>query len=298
MQKQLIFWLILLLSTSLYGQEVYPLWEKVEIPFYKENDLKEYEKEAYGTLCVFDITHPTITVFKAKGKHKTDKAVLIMPGGGYGLVAMYHEGYDVAKKLAENGITAAVLKYRLPNLKSCTVPESVPLADARKGLSLLRSFADKYSFDASKVGVMGFSAGAHLATVTTLWKSEAEDENPNFAAYIYGVTQMTKLNIEWLENDLYHRKLTASEVEENTLMNLVTKDTPPTFLVHAYDDDICFIEETTVYAEKMNKVGAEVETHIFPKGGHGFGLGRASDGTDQWSDLFINWVKRMNRGIN
>lgn len=297
MRKILFLMTLFFVGGTLQAQEVVDLWEKGKAPFYKENDLKEYEKEAYSTLCVFDVTAPTLTIFEAKGEN-SGKAVLVIPGGGYGLVAMHHEGYDVAKKLQEAGITAAVLKYRLPNPKSSTKPEIIPITDARRGFKLLRNLSEKYGFSKDQVGVVGFSAGGHLATVSALWPTDDPEEKPNFCGYIYGVTDLSKINLEWLEESLYYRKLTKEEVAQNTLLNFVTKDAPPTFLVHAYDDDVCFIEETTLYAEKAHKVGAEVETHIFPKGGHGFGLGREIDGTNQWPDLFISWMKRLDVSVN
>jgi len=138
---------------------------------------------------------------------------------------------------------------------------------------------------------MGFSAGSHLATVTSLWRSEDKEENPNFSALIYGVTNLTDANLQWLEESLYFRKLTEEEMAQNRLLDLVSKDTPPAFLVHAYDDDICNVEETTLYAQKLFEHNVLVEMHLFPKGGHGFGMGRKEDGTDQWVQLFINWLK-------
>lgn len=272
------------------AQEIYKLWESGEKPFYKENNLKEYEKEAWGTQCVFNITEPTLTIYKAEGKN-TGKAVIIIPGGGYELVAMYHEGYDLAQALSKQGITAAVLKYRLPNSASSNEPHMVPLSDGRKALKIFHEKASEYSIDTNQIGVLGFSAGSHLATVLSLWKSLNQNENPDFSALIYGVTNLTKDNLSWLEKSLYHRKLTPEEIEENTLLNLVTKDTPPSFMVHAYDDDVCKVEETTLYAQELFENNVLVETHIFPKGGHGFGMGKASDGTDQWVSLFVNWLK-------
>lgn len=138
---------------------------------------------------------------------------------------------------------------------------------------------------------MGFSAGSHLSTVASLWESKTESENPNFSGLIYGVTNLSQINLEWLEKDLYYRKLTESEIGQNTLLNLVTPETPPAFLVHAYDDDVCLIEESTLYADKLREFNIPVEMHLFPTGGHGFGLGRPEDGTDQWLSLFINWIK-------
>ena len=154
--------------------------------------------------------------------------------------------------------------------------------------------ADKYGINKEEVGVMGFSAGSHLSTVASLWKSEDKDENPAFSALIYGVTNITDDNLKWLEGSLYYRKLTEEEIAMNKLLDLVSGDTPPAFLVHAYDDNTCHVNETTLYAEKLFENNVPVEVHLFPKGGHGFGLGREEDGTDQWINLFINWLKINN----
>ncbi|MBN1319179.1 MAG: alpha/beta hydrolase [Anaerolineales bacterium] len=272
-------------------KDVYELWDGQEKPYYKDNDLNEYEKEhPDGIRCVYNITEPTLTIFPAAGEN-SNKAVVIIPGGGYELVALYHEGYDTARALAEQGITAAVLKYRLPNPASSDQPHLVPLTDARRALELLREKAEWYGFRKDKVGVLGFSAGSHVATVAALWKSGNEAENPNFAALIYGVTNFYGFGMAWIERVLYFRELTDEETAQNTLLDQVTGDTPPTFLVHAYDDPICKVQESTLYAEKLHEHNVPVEMHLFPRGGHGFGMGRKEDGTDQWVQLFINWVK-------
>jgi len=286
------FLLILFLFTirESEAQDVYKLWEGQKKPYYKENKLKEYEKEAWGAMCVYNVTEPTLTVYKAEGNN-TGNSVIIIPGGGYTLEAIYHEGHDIAKVLAKQGITAAVLKYRLPNPETSDQPDLVPLSDTRRALKLLREKAEKYGINKEKTGVMGFSAGSHLATVTSLWKSENKEENPDFSALIYGVTDLTEVNLKWLEETLYFRKLTEEEVAQNKLLDLVSKDTPPAFLVHAYDDDVCNVKETTLYAQKLFENNILVEMHLFPKGGHGFGMGRKEDGTDQWLQLFVNWLK-------
>ena len=129
--------------------------------------------------------------------------------------------------------------------------------------------------------------------MVSLWKSEDEMENPNFSGLIYGVTNLKKDNLQWLENSLYYRKMTEEEIAKNRLLDLVSEDTPPAFMVHAYDDEVCHVSETTLYAEKLFEHKVPVEMHLFPKGGHGFGMGRAEDGTDQWVPLFVNWLKRM-----
>ena len=274
-----------------FSQEVYQIWAGREKPFYKENNLKEYEAEAFGTKVLYNVTEPTITIYPSKGEN-SHKAVIILPGGGYQLEAIYHEGYEVAALLAENGITAIVLKYRLPDPRSSDQPYLVPLTDTRRALQLIREKADEYGIDKSKIGVLGFSAGSHLATCACLWKSDIPDENPDFAGLIYGVTNHKPDNIKWIEESLYHRELTNKEIEQNNFLSLVSTDTPPTFLVHAYDDDVCHVSESTLYAEKLFENGVMAEMHLFPSGGHGFGLGRNSGGTEQWPLLFVNWVKK------
>jgi len=188
-------------------------------------------------------------------------------------------------------VTAAVLKYRLPNPLTSDQPHLVPLTDTRRALKLLRQMAKKYKLEKNRVGLLGFSAGSHLATVTSLWKSNDAEENPNFSGLMYGTTDLSDENLQWLEENLYFRKLTQDEIARNRLLNLVSSETPPAFLVHACDDDVSKVEETTLYAQKLLKHNVSVEMHLFSKGGHGFGLGREKDGTSQWVDLFINWLK-------
>lgn len=272
------------------AQDVFHIWEGQAKPFHKESDIKEYEEDNWGASCVFNVTEPTLTIYPAN-KNKTDIGVIILPGGGYTAESIVHEGYDVAQKLADNGITAAVLKYRLPNPETSDRPQLVPLTDTRRGLKLLRQMADEYRLDKNKIGVIGFSAGSHLATVASLWKTNDVDETPNFSGLIYGVTNLAEENLKWLKNDLYFRDLTDQELVQNRLLDLVTEEAPPAFLVHAYDDDVCKVEESTLYAQKLFEHNVPVEMHLFPKGGHGFGLGRSSDGTDHWMSLFINWLK-------
>jgi len=288
--KKILLISMLFVCGAGHAQEVLNLWEGQKKPFYKENELVEFEKEAWGTTAVGDITEPTLTIYQAKGEN-TGKAVVIIPGGGYELVAMYHEGYELAELLSKNGITAAVLKYRIPNPASSEAPHKVPMTDGRRALKIMHEKAEGLGINTNDIGVVGFSAGSHLATVLGLWKSEDDSENPDFTGLIYGVTNLTKGNQGWLESNLYHRKMTDEEVVQNTLLNLVDETTPQAFLVHALDDDSCSLEETTLYAQKLIDNNVLVETHIFPKGGHGFGIGRAADGTDQWVPLFTNWIK-------
>jgi acetyl esterase/lipase len=282
------------LSSEVVAQEEIELWAGQEIPFAKENDLREFELVCWGgNMCADDITVPTLSFYPAK-ENPSGKAVLVIPGGGYNVVAVSYEGHDTAKALAERGISAGVLKYRLPDNRHSTNPQMTPLTDARRALAMMRDRADELGIQDSHVGVLGYSAGAHLATLTGLWRSDDSNQNASFSILIYGVTRLTKSNQDWLEKSAYHRPLTEREIAKNTLLDLVNEETPPAFLVHAMDDDVCHYTESTYYAERLTEHGVEMEMHLFPAGGHGFGLGLAEDGTDQWMDLAANWVRRLN----
>jgi acetyl esterase/lipase len=219
--------------------------------------------------------------------------MVVLPGGGYVLESFVAEGEAIAEYLSSQGITAAVLKYRLPLAEASDQPHLLPITDARRAVELMKSMAGTYGFDPSKVGIMGFSAGGHLATATSVLPSENGDEIPDFSALIYPVTTMAPENRKWLEEDLFHRPMTTEEQRQYSLVDNVTAATPPAFLLHAYDDDVVPISESIVFAEALTAVGQEVEVHFFAKGGHGFGPGRPEDGTAQWLGLLADWIKRQ-----
>lgn len=283
---------VLFVIKSAYAEQVIALYGDEKPPYSKVNNLKEYEGDCWGAVCVYDVTKPTLTLFKPTAK-SNGAAVIVIPGGGYETEAIYHEGFDVAKQLASQGTLAAVLKYRLPNPLSATKPELVAITDLRKAMALLRKKQQLLNIDPGKIGVMGFSAGSHLATVASVNLSDNSDENPNFSLLIYGVTKLNAENKKWLEETLYHRPMTEQEVIENRLLNRVSKLTPPAFLVHAMDDDICHYTETTLYAQALTEKGVAAEMHLFPNGGHGFGSGHVEHGTKQWLSLANNWIKRF-----
>ncbi len=286
------FFLTLSLSHYSTAQEVIELWDGQSKPYDKTNSVVEYEDSCWQVTCVYGVTDPSLTVYRATGKN-SGKAIIILPGGGYETEAIYHEDHDVAMVLSRAGITAAVLKYRLPNPETSDSPERVPLADVQRAIQLLRNRSETYNIHANKAGLMGFSAGSHLATVAGLWDAEEPQQRPDFSALIYGVSRLTAENRKWLEESLYHRKLTEAEIQQNTLLEQVSARTPPAFLVHALDDTTCHYTESTLYAEALSRQGVRVEMHLFSNGGHGFGLGRDSDGTSQWIGLAANWIKRL-----
>ncbi|MEE4217772.1 MAG: alpha/beta hydrolase [Xanthomonadales bacterium] len=276
------------------AQLVIPLWGESEPPYHKPNDLEEYEDVCWLAVCAYQVVNPTLTIYPPQGE-ANGAAVVVLPGGGYEVEAVYHEGYEIAEALSRLGTAAAVLKYRLPNPETSTQPELVPSADVRQALSLLRERQQEFGFTADRFGVLGFSAGGHLAAQVSVHAEPQNRFNPDFSVLVYGVSQLNDENRKWLEKTLYHRAMTAEEVAYQTLLDHVDASTPPAFLVHAWDDETCHYRESTLYAEALNRFGVDNELHLFAHGGHGFGSGRASDGTDQWLELAAQWLRRLPR---
>jgi acetyl esterase/lipase len=289
--KPVITLLLMFVALISGAEETIDLWQG-EAPYSKPNSLEEYVKESWGVPCAHNVTKPTLTIHTAQGEN-TGRAVVVLPGGGYVLESIVAEGQLIAENLSSQGITAAVLKYRLPLPEASDQPHLVPITDARKAISLMKSMAEKYGVDPSKVGIMGFSAGGHLATAVSVLTSDNKDENPDFSALIYPVTTLGAENLKWLEEDLFHRPMTADEIRLYSLVEHVDGVTPPAFLLHAYDDDVVPVSESIVFAEALTAVGQDVEVHFFARGGHGFGPGRPEDGTAQWLRLLADWIKRQ-----
>ena len=216
-----------------------------------------------------------------------------MPGGGYDVVAIYHEGSEIAEAFVERGISAAVLKYRVPDIETATRPEKVPFVDFRRAMQMLRDAQEEAGIGNGKIGVVGFSASGHLAVYSMVHPDPNSRLNSDFSVLVYGTSKLNPTNRDWLEKNLYYRPLTDEEENREVLLNWVTKDTPPAFLVHAVDDDVSHYTESSLYADALRTNGVDAELHLFAQGGHGFGPGRDSDGTGQWIGLAANWIKRL-----
>jgi acetyl esterase/lipase len=289
--KPTVVLLLLTASQVLPAADVVDLWPG-QPPHSRPCDLEEAVKDSWGVPCVYNVTHPTLTIHQAQGE-SSRRAMIVVPGGGYEVESFVAEGELIAEFLASRGITAAVLKYRLPLAEASEQPHLLPLTDIRRAISLMRGLAESRGFDPSKVGVLGFSAGGHLAAAASVLASGHPDEVPDFTALAYPPTTMSPDNQQWLEERLFHRTMTPEERREYSLADQVGTSTPPAFVVHAFDDDVVPIRESELYIEALAAAGREVEVHFFARGGHGFGPGRAEDGTDQWLGLLASWVRRQ-----
>ncbi|MEY4085235.1 MAG: hypothetical protein RL074_1022 [Bacteroidota bacterium] len=243
------------------------------------------------------VTNPNLSVYLPKKELANRSVVLIFPGGGYSHLAMYKEGQKVAEWLNSLGITAFVLKYRLPSdliMKDKTI---APLQDAQEAIRIIRRNAKEWNIDPTKIGVLGFSAGGHLAsTLSTHYQEKVYDADttssrPDFSILIYPVISM--------EDGITHSGSKNSLLGENAGRNLIEKysnekqvnaDTPKTFLVHASDDKVVPVANSINYYLNLLQYNVPAEMHIYEKGGHGFGLGREGTNKD-WPKACEKWLE-------
>ena len=293
--KKNVFQLIImfLFTMNAIGQDsIIPLY-KSEIPFQIKNDIKE-NKEFTDDGEIRRVRHintPEIHVYKPLNNKSLTSAVIICPGGGYSYLSFNHEGVAVAKWFAERGITGVVLKSRLPDDRMMTNKEDVPLQDAKQAIRILRERSAEFNIDQDKIGIMGFSAGGHLAASLSTQFNECE--KPDFSILIYPVISMDN------GTHIGSRKTLLGVDADSTLMRKysceknITSSTPPAFLVHAANDHVVPYKNSVLYYEALiaNKV-RNSEIHIFPNGDHGFGMAQDLPGNiSKWTDLLENWLK-------
>ena len=230
----------------------------------------------------------TLTIHRAKKGENEAKtsAVIICPGGGYGMCVMSYEGNDVGKWFAEKGVSAFVLKYRVS-------PHRHPLPgnDVRKAISSVRTKAPSYQIDPEKIGVMGFSAGGHLAaTAGTQFSNKLE--RPDFMILAYPVISMAKgVTHEGSKMNLLGKNADKKLLEKMSLENQVTAEVPPAFIFHTDQDRPVPAENSLRFVSSLRKAGVGCEFHLFREGGHGVGLGR-HQGSKKWPGLLEDWLKR------
>ena len=241
---------------------------------------------------------PTITIYTPTEIKSNGTSVIIFPGGGYSHLSMNKEGKKVAKWLNSLGITAFLLKYRMPSDLTMRDKTIGPLQDAQEAVRMVRRNAKKWNLDSNKIGVIGFSAGGHLAATLSTNFSEITYESldntsprPDFTILIYPVISMKNE----IANKGSKEKLLGLNPSEELIKKFssdlnVNSTTPNTFIAHATDDQSVPVENSINYylALKNNKI--QCELHLYEKGGHGFGLG-VLDTSKNWTQDCENWMK-------
>ncbi len=302
MKNFLIITLVFVLSVKHFTQDDTILLYQKGVPGLKEVLIKEDSKTIDGITRVKDVTHPALYVFKPKEK-TSDAAVIICPGGGYAILAIDHEGYDIANWFNERGVTAFVLKYRLPQPNLFDNSEIRPLQDAQQAIRTVRCNADKYGVSPNKIGIMGFSAGGHLAaTASTHFKTQVGeitdsllDVRPDFSLLIYPViTFSNSITHSDTRKNLIGTNPSADKIEFYSSEDHVTRETPPAFLISTMDDEVA-VENSILYFLACKKNSVPAEMHIYEKGGHGYALKKTGRGpVETWADRMEDWLKDRN----
>lgn len=214
-----------------------------------------------------NVSHPTLTFYPAPEAKNTGAMVLVFPGGGYSILAFDLEGSEICEWLNSLGVNAALVKYRVPKMPNRPRYEA-PLMDAKRAMEVVREHASEWHVDAHRIGVIGFSAGGHLAALLS-----NTDTRPDFAMLIYPAYLADEKDLSVLAPEF-----------------TVTAQTPPTFLVQTEDDGV-HVENSLVYYEALKKNKVPAEMHIFATGGHGYGLRPTTEPVTQWPHLAGAWLK-------
>ena len=237
-------------------------------------------KDAKDVKRVSNVSEPTIAIYQPSKDKATGAAVIVAPGGAYSILAIEHEGTQVCEWLNTLGVTAILLKYRVPK-REMQMPENLAaIQDAQRALSLTRAHAKEWGIDPNRIGMLGFSAGGNL----TAWAALAENRmyepldeadklshKPNFAALIYPAYLVDKIG----------------DLKPEYPVN---KESPPMFFAHANDDDVTPLASAMLYAA-LKKNGVPAELHIYASGGHGFGMKKSDKPIAAWPDRCADWLK-------
>src|SRR5258705_4172713 len=291
MLKSVLLNLIILTSLSSNAQKVIPLYEGNAPGALPVDDRETMTRSTAGNGRSFlvNVTKPTITVFMPKKINAAGTAVIICPGGGYNRLSIEDGGYEAAKQLADSGIVGIVLKYRLWRDSVYSDFKTVPLQDLEQAMDLVYKYAGEWNLDTAHIGLLGFSAGGHLAAMAA---TGSVKRKPAFTLLIYPVisfldsfTSRTSNS----RNNLLGKKISAEEKINYSPELHISKTTPPAFIVQAEDDSTSLVGNSLAYYKGLieNKVSAQLI--LYQKGGHGFALyNRAQD--EYWLSAAIKWL--------
>ena len=251
------------------------------------------KREGYSVSLVTD---PTITpYFPEKGK-ANGTAVIVFPGGGYINLTVTYEGEDIAKEFNKIGVTAFVVKYRLPSDEIMVDKTIGPLQDAQRAIQIVRERAAEWGVKPDKIGIIGFSAGGHLASTLATHFKKAVIPNPSnislrpdFAMLIYPVITFGPYAHAGSCENLIGKNPSQELIDLYSNEKQITPDTPPCFLVHAEDDGAVPVQNSTQFYDALVKNKVKAEMHLFQEGGHGFGMiNRKNKG--RWFEWGVNWM--------
>lgn len=279
------------ITFSGFAQKEIPLYPGI-IPNARETNDEESNTDG----VVKNVLKPTLSVFLPPVGQANGAAVIICPGGGYGVLVIDREGYQVAEAFNRMGIAAFVLKYRLPSDKTMKDKSIGPLQDAQQAIKTVRERAKEWNVDISKVGIMGFSAGGHLASTAgthfdkpVIVNKNATNLRPDFMILVYPVISFLEAPThKGSRSNLIGASATDDQIKYFSNELQVKKNTPPTFLTHAGDDTVVPVSNSIMFYEALNKYKIPSDLHIYSKGEHGY---LKTPPFDEWFTRCINWMK-------
>ena len=293
MKRILIIMAILVASTAIaqeqkrsnyYQDDTILIWDNNKAPHSNGLEGEAYEATPYRLV---NTTKAQLYLYNADPAKATGQAVVICPGGGYAKLSMDQEGYLMAQWLAKNGIAAFVLEYRLPNGH-----REVPLEDAVEAIRIVRKRAKRFNIDPAKVGIMGFSAGGHLAASAS--NKPAVEDRPNFSILFYPVLTAGDFNTHRGSfRNLLGKRHTAAEADEWAMDKIASEQTPPTILLLSDDDSTVPAAGSALYYAALRYHGVKASIHIFPTGGHGWGNYDKFAYQKEWQHLLLRWLSEL-----
>lgn len=260
-----------------------PLWENGA----PTKNGHENTQETWKGPKVYETSVPELWIYPAK--KPTGQAIVCAPGGGYKYLSTENEGTLFVDWMNTQGITFAILKYRVPNTHS-----EVPLEDGRRAMQIMREKATEYGYNPNEVGIMGCSAGGHFAAMLATMYGE-QQYRPDFEILLYPVISMTDITHKGTREHLIGEKPTKAQIEKYSLENRVTPQTPPAFIVLATDDKVVDPLNSLHYVEALQKNKVPYSLHIYPDGGHGFGFRDTNPYKAQWSGELERWLRSIRK---
>jgi acetyl esterase/lipase len=289
-----VFMALVSVAATCYGQKEIPLYQG-KVPDARAGAADEEAFNADHT-AVSKVSIPTLTIYLPPENKATGTGVIICPGGGYHNLVIDREGYRMAKRMVALGVAAFVLKYRLPSDRTMINKAIGPLQDAQQAIKLVRLHAAQWHVDSNKLGIMGFSAGGHLASTAGTHFSHPviEDKQgislrPDFMILVYPVISLTNsLGHVGSRNNLLGKNPTAEKITAFSNEQQVTPETPTAVIVQAGDDSVVKVANSIVFFEALHRYKIPAALHIYSKGGHGF---LKYPPRDVWMKDLVYWMK-------